>query len=129
MNLLVLNGDAIEQNNHMCGYFDKQSSLKNDNKPNHKKNGEKPKDKPTKTDNDPHEKPKRGNWVSLELKKKCKKDGQCEKCRKNGHSLSDCQTGWQTNAADNDRPNKKAKRTENEVRITELGSDNEAGKT
>src|SRR5258706_10570351 len=42
MNLLVLNGDAIEQNNRMRGYFDKRSSLKNDNKPNHKKNSEKP---------------------------------------------------------------------------------------
>src|SRR5258706_12030965 len=94
MNLLVLNGDAIEQNNRMRGYFDKCSSLKNDTKPNHKKNGEKPnhektKDKLAKTGKDTNDKPK-GDWVSPELKRKRKKVGQCEKCGKSGHSFTDC---------------------------------------
>src|SRR5258706_12757210 len=134
MNLLVLNGDAIEQNNRMRGYFDKRSSLKNDTKPNHKKNGEKPnhekpKDKLAKTGKDTNDKPK-GDWVSPELKRKRKKVGQYEKCGKSGHSFTDCTIGWRANAADSDRPNKKAKkdRSDNEIRITELGSDNEAGK-
>jgi hypothetical protein len=135
MNLLVLNGDAIEQNNRMRGYFDKRSPLKNDSKPNHRRNGdqpntEKPKDKLAKTGNNTSEKPKFGNWVSPELKRKRKKDGQCEKCGKSGHSFSDCNIGWRANASDSDKPNKKAKKDkpDNELRITELGSDNEAGK-
>ena len=149
MNTLVSCGDAIDQNSCFNRPISNDKNRSSNDSPNNnhykyesnsgykgsyqvkKGNGKKayePKPQPDSKDTPPELKKdqkgaKKSNYITKEMKKKCKQSRHCKKCGRENHSTKECSSGWQVQMPP--KPFKKRKE-DSDVHITELGSD--AGK-